>query len=437
MLILLAACEAVTGDDPPNILWISMDTVGAQHMALYGGQARLPALDALGGRVYERAYSHYPETAVSHWTMFTGAWPELHGNVPRNGTSSYAGPTLGELLSPRGYARGAFIGGMTLRNRSSGLGRGFAHYDEAFGGEQRPGESVATAAGAWIDEQDGPWFAFVHFFDAHYPYSPRDMRMYDPAYTGRYDGTDQTLRPHRDRGAPLAPRDLQYVSSLYDAEITELDAPLRSLLGHVDRDDIVVVTADHGESFGHGYLFNHRGSMNEEVLRVPLVVRAPGIEAGRDKRLTGLTDIMPTVLGLLSIPVPEGVRGRDLRGPPQAALAAITDPFVTPSLFSIRDERARGTWPVDPPGEPTFYDLVADPGELAPVAPVAELSTARDQYLAEVATLAHLVREAAALKDVRDEVAEQLELLGYAVPAEKQAAPPRPPPPPGGSPAPR
>ncbi|MBM4366338.1 MAG: sulfatase [Deltaproteobacteria bacterium] len=437
MFLLLAACASVTGSHPPNILWVSMDTVGAEHMALYGGRAGLPALDALGGRVYEHAYTHYPETAVSHWTMFTGAWPELHGNVPRNGTSSYAGPTLGELLAPRGYARGAFIGGMTLRNKSSGLGRGFATYNEAFGGEQRSAHEVSTAAAAWIDEQSGPWFAFVHYFDAHYPYTPRDLRTYDPGYTGRFDGTDGTLRPHRDRGVPMAPRDLQHVESLYDTEIAELDEPLRELFGRVDRQDIVVVTSDHGESFGHGYLFNHRGSLHEEVLHVPLVVRAPGIEAGRDKRLTGLTDILPTVLGLLSIPVPEGVGGRDLRGPSQAALAAITDPFVTPSLFSIRDERARATWPLDPAGEPTYYDLLADPGELAPVAPIAELSAAREQYLAAVGGLAHLVRDASALKDVREDVAEQLELLGYAVPAAKQDSPRHPPPPPGGTPAPR
>lgn len=279
-----------------SILWISLDTVSAPHLSLYGGGAQTPTLETVAreGRLYTRAYTHFVETAVSHWTMLSGVWPEVHGNIPGNGGSLYQGPSGPEIARQNGYATAAFIGGITLEKGASGLDRGFDVYDDdrVRELETRPAPQVVERATAWWSAQAGPAFMFVHLFDAHFPYTPADPRRYDPDYTGTVDGTDRTLHAHRDAGTPLPARDLAHVQALYEAEITEMDAALAPLLAATGPDTVVVVTADHGESFGHGYYFNHRASLHDETLHVPLVIRAPGLEVGRDDRFAGLVDVL-------------------------------------------------------------------------------------------------------------------------------------------------
>ena len=91
-----------------SIIWISLDTVYAKRMSIYGGPAQVPNLEAFSKNavVFEQAISHFPETALSHWTMMSSILPEVHGNVPANGGSLYTGPTIADI------AKAAF-----LRNR--------------------------------------------------------------------------------------------------------------------------------------------------------------------------------------------------------------------------------------------------------------------------------------------------------------------------------
>ena len=142
-----------------NLLFISLDTVAADHMSLYGGRAEVPNLEKLGrsGVVYTNAYTHFPETAISHWTMMTGVLPDVHGNVPAYGTSRYTGPTLAERLHAAGYDTAAFIGGETLTNRSAGLSRGFNIYDDQYAWNRddlkRPGNDIAKRSIQWINRK--------------------------------------------------------------------------------------------------------------------------------------------------------------------------------------------------------------------------------------------------------------------------------------------
>src|SRR5438045_2832662 len=104
MLLALIACHRPP-DGARSFVWVSMDTVRADHLGLYGGRALTPTLDALAGGalVYTNAYSHFPETALSHWSMLTGVLPEVHGNVPGAGGSAYTGPTAAEIARDNGY----------------------------------------------------------------------------------------------------------------------------------------------------------------------------------------------------------------------------------------------------------------------------------------------------------------------------------------------
>ncbi len=363
VLLMFFACESSSPSSPPpektvapatetkqtmtergiNVLFISLDTVSADHMSLYGGQAEVPNLEKLGrsGVVYTNAYTHFPETAISHWTMMTGVLPDVHGNVPANGTSRYKGPTLAERLRNAGYDTAAFIGGETLTDRSTGLSRGFNLYDDqhAWNREdlKRPGADIAKRSIEWIQGKQKlgkAYFAFVHFFDAHFPYTPAPPwdKKYNPDYAGTLTGSDADLMPFRDGKKTPSPSDIAHVKALYDGEISELDAIIAPLIDQAnDGNTVIVVTSDHGESFGHNYWFNHRDGLWDEITNVPLIIAGPNVPTKkRVGALTGLIDITPTILDVLDMEPLEQVNGTTTTG-------VWTTPVYRPAIFSITD----------------------------------------------------------------------------------------------------
>jgi len=247
-----------------SIVLVSLDTVRADRLGAYGGRAETPSLTAMAARGarFDQAVTHFPETCLSHWAMHSGVPPEAHGDAPAVSGSTYSGPTLAEIAQRSGYATAAFIGGVTLTDASCGMARGFDRYDDRFRVDRadmkRPGREVTQRAVAWMGQQQGPYFAFLHYFDAHFPYTPSppwDTR-YDPDYQGSLTGSDRDLRPYRDGDQTPTAADLAHVLALYDGELSELDALLRPVLDAAGPDALVLVTADHGESFDHDYWFS-------------------------------------------------------------------------------------------------------------------------------------------------------------------------------------
>ncbi|RME23303.1 MAG: hypothetical protein D6798_13800 [Deltaproteobacteria bacterium] len=420
-------------EHPHNVLIVSLDTVRADRLGVYGGRAETPTLSALaarGGR-FSQAISNFPETCLSHQAMLTGVLPEVHGNVPAVGGSRYRGPNLAEIAAAEGYATAAFIGGVTLTDRACGFGRGFGHFDDRFPVDpadmRRPAADVTAAAARWLADRQGPWLAFVHYFDAHFPYTPQppwDTR-YDPDYDGDIDGTDAALRPYRDGGRVPSPRDLAHVLALYDGELSQLDGMLAPLLAAVDDDTIVVVTSDHGESFEHGYYFNHRAGLWDPVLRVPLIVAGPGVAPGVvvDSPVQ-LIDVAPTVLELAGLPRDARMQGRSqapaLRGdgaengesPPAFS---ITDPWMPDPQWAARTSTHKVIVRTD---GVLGYDLRRDPGEEHPLSePPASLLRLRADYDAQVASLAAWQAPAPGPRPLGIEEQERLEALGYLAPA--------------------
>lgn len=435
---------AVTVTGPHrSLLIVSLDTVRADHLSLYGGRARVPTLEALAtqGVWFEHAYCHFPETAMSHWSLLTSVLPEVHGNVPAHAGSLWTGPTAAEIAKAAGYATGAFIGGITLTDRASGLARGFDRYDDRFPVDstdmKRPAALVTRRAVSWIDAQPGPWFAFVHYFDAHFPYTPDPPwnTAYDPGYTGHLTGSDADLAPYRDGGKAISPADLAHVVALYDGEISELDGHLAPLIEAAGPDAVVVVTADHGESFGHGYLFNHRESLWDATLHVPLIIRAPDVPPRKVSEQVGLIDVLPTVLDLAGLAPDRRMQGHDLapslrRGGSvevRTRVYAITDPWVGEGQFAVRTPTTKVIWrarsssgrPGEHGDQALVYDLVADPGELHPLGQVpAALAGARATYRTLIRGLFRWRAAPPAARTVSPEEVERLKELGYMAPSE-------------------
>jgi arylsulfatase A-like enzyme len=402
-MCLLLACggqpepegPAPASPSSPSVILISLDTVRADRLGVYGGRAQTPNLNKMAhqGARFEAAISNFPETALSHWAMMTGALPEIHGNVPGTGGSRFTGPTLAERLQSAGYATGAFIGGETLTDRSTGLARGFQTYDDAHAWDRqdlkRPGDQVVASAQRWMGQQQGAYFAFIHLFDAHFPYTPKAPwdTHYDPDYAGTLSGSDADLRPYRDGGKTPSADDLEHVLALYDGELSELDAIIGPVLQQAGPNTIVIVTADHGESFSHGYWFNHRDGLWDGVVRVPWLVRGAGVKPGtRVQGTVELVDMAPTVLGLLGLPPLEQIHGWDLSdqlgGAPSTRKAnpahSITDPLRPRPQLSVRTGAAKV---LIQGSQGSSFDLRKDPTETRPTPLLAEIvAAARRTY---------------------------------------------------------
>ena len=389
-------------EDPLSILLISWDTTRTDRLGRYGGRVPTPNLDSLAaqGGTWTQAISHFPETALSHWSILTGVQPELHGNIPGTGSSRYSGPTLAEIAGSHGYATGAFIGGVTLTASASGLQRGFDLYDDQWDWQRtdmkRSGDDVVDNASNWITSQDGDYFAFVHLFDAHHPYAP--PAPFDTMFEA--DG-------------PRAP-DVEAQLALYDGELAYLDQLLGRLLAVVDEDTIIVVTSDHGESFEHEYLYNHRESLWDNTLLVPLIIRGGEIPAASTHtQQVALTDILPTVLEIAGLPTERKIQGSSLtNGHTQTRVFSSTDPWFGERQLSARTQTAKGIWRDG--REPLGYNLLTDPNESDNLGEIPESLVGADaQYNAEIRSGATLQRAELPSRHITPQRVEQLEALGY------------------------
>ena len=259
-----------------------------------------PVLDQLArdSIVFTRAFSQAPITTVSHATILSGTFPPFH-RVHDFGSPLPAGvPYLPQTLHDAGYRTAAFVGSIILDPRSGtapGFERGFGSYDAGFR-LQRPGEDryhsverrgdeVAARALKWLGTAGtGPWFLWVHLFDAHDPYDP--------------------------------PADLKrrFASAPYDGEIASVDRLAGKLAQAAGRETVVAVTADHGEALGDHGESTHGVLLFDAVLHVPLMIRLPS-RASAGVRVTSqvrLADVAPTLLEAAGLQVPPAMQGASL-----------------------------------------------------------------------------------------------------------------------------
>ena len=381
----------------PSVLLVTLDTLRADRVAAYGGEASLtPNLDALAGQgaVFEEALASVPLTLPSHATILSGLEPPHHG-VHDNGTYVFPGDreTLATLLKGRGYATAAFIGAYVL-DRRFGLARGFDVYDDAIerretGGSvlesERRGDAVVAAAQAWIERQGEPFFAWVHLYDPHAPYDPPS--------------------PYRER---LAGRP-------YDGEVAFTDECVGRLVnaarGKAGDRLLVAVLGDHGEGLGDHGEKTHGFFVYQPTIRIPMIVAGPGVPAG--VRLAGgarTADLLPTLLAAAGIPAPAGLDGVDVIGGPRARESYAETIYPrTLGWAPLHSFRVGALKYIDAP-RPELYDLAQDPGEQD------DLAARRPDDVARLSAALAAMRaaERTAVRTASDpQVAERLRALGY------------------------
>ena len=223
-----------------------------------------------------------------------------------------------------------------MTDQASGFKRGFDVYDDQFPVDpkdmMREGTKVTEKVVSWIQQHritnpSQPFFVFAHYLMLIFPILQKHHMIPNmiQVIQGSIDGTDAVLRPYRDGKQEPSQRDIDYVKALYDGEISELDAKIGPLLQEVGEDCIVIVTSDHGESFEHGYYFNHRAGLWDGIIHVPLIIQVPEFQQKiLFKEQVGLIDLTPTVLSFAGLPLDKNFQGRDLQDELKAFAVEIT-----------------------------------------------------------------------------------------------------------------
>ena len=426
---LFTACSA--DDRPQNVLLISIDTLRADRLSCYGYERPTsPAIDELAARglLFENSVAQSPWTLPSHAAMLTGRFPHRVGMVDDSRTLPADTATLASILDENRFITGAFVNSHYLQ-RKHGFDRGFLTFEHVDGVDENKGQEITRKAIEWLDRYGAKsFFLFVHYYDVHSSYTPSAefARQFTGAYGGPAAGTTVQLLRAREGELELSAEDIAHVSDLYDAEIRQLDTKIGRLLAHLkssglDRNTLVVLSADHGEEFlEHGGLLHGRTFYNE-VVNVPLIMSGPGVASGR--RVAGvsmLADIVPTLLGRLGIAHGGPFDGEDLfaGGEPdydakreRFVLAAADHNNQEPDIKRmVRNQRFKLLFN-RLTGERELYDLVNDPAEKHDLS--AERAGLADEFVHELERLMQGARHAGQIAPRSEAEKRALEKLGY------------------------
>lgn len=336
--LLAVTCESPKSSASPNVLLITIDTLRADHLSLYGySQETSPALDALGkeGLVFERMYAQRGLTWPSLASILTSQYPHQHGVRDNWMMLSGSEPTLASVLGGEGYECAAF-----LTNTSE---QQYAGFDLIQGEDALPyANDIAATQNAleWFRSRSkqGPFFVWVHYVAPHAPYDPPEpfaSRFLSPG-TRPVDTSIEALLDYAVRGVLPEPGFLDACEARYDGEIAFVDNEINTLLEALRElglfeETVIAVASDHGEElFQHNTHHGHYPSVFSAVNQIPLVVRLPrGTITARCTRVVQAIDIAPTLLAAAGFDAPEAFQGVNLLdvvdGAPDGEAFAVTE----------------------------------------------------------------------------------------------------------------
>lgn len=348
-----------------NVVLVSFDALQAAHVGSLGYKRNVtPTIDAMAkqGFTFTRNISVASWTVPASMTWFTGVYPSEHGltnkfsvyNPPNNVLSNLKklSPnlmTLAEVLHENGYVTGGFTG-------NAGVG-GFFGYDQGFdryffekGKFGSMGISIPKAMD-WLKENQGKkFFMFLHGYDCHgqsVPAGGFDYRFVDKGYDRKFTGSAKEQEALREEGlangsVKLRPEDVDFWRAIYDEKIQRTDAMFKGFvdelqkMGLLDK-TIFILTSDHGTEFYEHKRFDHGFSLYDELIHVPLVIRLPGVAAGKviTDQVSSI-NVMPTILDLLQVKMPERAKSQ-LRG--HSLIPALQGKPVKEDVYAETDYR--------------------------------------------------------------------------------------------------
>jgi arylsulfatase A-like enzyme len=348
----------------PNIVLIVADALCSNHLSTYG-YSRTTSPNVTGwiasqGVTFQQATSAATWTFPANASIMTGRSPAQFGatwdapGIPADVT------VLAEYLHAAGYFTAAFVSAPFVRGRY-GFSRGFDVYDDTAAPSSTSVQGMAaqvnTRTTAWLENNwsfiTAPFFLFLYYFDPHTwynPVAPYDT-LYDSAYTGVFTGEYYRDGKEVQTGQVPPPNsaDVQHLLALYDGEITYWDNHLGQMLTylngiHLLSNALVILTADHGDMFGEHGKWTHGNCLYEEVLRVPLVMRYPGIVSPGTvvNQPVQSMDLMPTILDWLEIAPPSGLQAVSIRALAEGSTASARDIFS--EIEGVTDPQSWAYW---------------------------------------------------------------------------------------------
>jgi arylsulfatase A-like enzyme len=435
---------------PPVVVYL-MDTLRADKLGAYGSdQGLTPEIDAFASNatVFDHAIAQAPWTKPSVASIFTGVFARAHRIVTMAGVLPDSALTLAELFLAHGYSTGAVVTN-GLVDADFGFDQGFDSFIRERGRApdvegltgfraDKPAidSDVAQArVWPWLDArtEGEPFLLYVHVLDPHTPHFPPEP--FKSRFVPELDRVDlgsmesvRALDAMGNEGRLPDARTRAQLETLYDAEVAHNDHQFGLFLDELRarglyEGSLIVLVSDHGEAFWEHGRRGHGKTLHEELLRVPLVVKAPGQQRGR--RVAALAqhvDLLPTLADYAGFAVPEGLHGTSLRPLIELGDAAREglEPVIGVSASSfgtaIREGRYKVVKRRSAHHPLALYDLEDDPGEtrnLAARRPILARYLLEEVARREARTPAPMLDSAPRERAISEEKAEELRALGY------------------------
>ncbi len=385
--------------DVKHVILITVDTLRRDAITAYNpGGGLTENMDRIGrdGTIFDNAYSASSWTLPAVASIMTGLPPRTHGATDWAAILSTEFDTIAEHFSNAGYKTAGMGDNFFLAPRGN-MSQGFHYYRwyptpwvqaQAF----RAGfahwlwtlpllgltttVSLTDNAIAWVEEHaEDDFFFWLHLYDPHIPFTPPEEFMPGGVYPEMGEGFWNVPRVRMGHFARTQ-EERQWIKSLYDGEVRYVDHHIGRLLDTLQArgiydDALIILTSDHGEEFWDHDGFEHGHTLYDELIHVPLLVKAPGGgEGARVGTRVSTQALLPTISDLTGL----GVAPPDPQNPSFAASVAdpaahypdypiasgatlyysAMDSVITGDNKYIKDHVTQ---------RESLYDLATDPGE--------------------------------------------------------------------------
>jgi arylsulfatase A-like enzyme len=269
---------------------------------------------------FANAYTTSSWTLPAHASLFTGLYPDRHGLTHWSLRLPEVVPTLARALRETGFETVAFTGGGMMAG-SLGLSSGFQRYDDESLEPEAPvgssdGDSFDRAI-AFLEQRrstSSRFFLFVHSYVIHDYYMRYARQVGGPPFPARKGGYFACVHG----AADCTDQEWDHLRDRYAVGLRHFDEAFGRLLGAIAASDaagetLVILLSDHGEGFEpERERIHHGGRLHADLVRIPLLMRIPGVSSGVVDAPVSLVDLTPTVLDWIGAPIPADLDGVSL-----------------------------------------------------------------------------------------------------------------------------
>jgi len=390
-LILNGGVKDLKPNKKPNVILLVLDTQRADHLSCYGYSRKTsPNIDKFSTEAakFKKCYSTANWTVPGHASIFTGKYlitlgchcPGVSFMEDKELGKKYVSfplideeLTFAEILKENGYQTAAVISNTGNVTKFNGLHQGFEHWDTKdvityktfayillnkiqikikreiielfYNTLYRNATDINKAIYKWLDKRkEKPFFLFVNYNDPHSPYRPPSP--YDTKFPGKMDNFNlmKVKEEVMSQKRKITKAEKNHLLSQYDGEILYLDNELGKLFARLKNEglydnSIIIITSDHGEHFGEHDLIEHGNELYDPVTSVPLIIKPsknfewnPVVD-----QTVQVIDILPTILEMLDIEIPEDIQGSPLTK--RISHPIISEDYMHPVTYNKYNKR--------------------------------------------------------------------------------------------------